>query len=122
VYRRPLAIDPPPHRISFLGSKAATVTVTIERRVSEMKFEKLPVEVVGIPKATVKPHKVDVTLTGPPETVRALRAEQVVPRADLSAQGIKIENQKHGSVTVKVTVDVANVEAQIQPPTVTVKW
>jgi hypothetical protein len=122
VYRRPIAIDAPPNRIDYIGSRSATVTVTIARRVSEAKFNRLPVEVVGIARATIKPRTVNVTVVGPPEVVRALRAEQVVPRADLAEMGIDTDAHKHGSMSVKVTVDVAHVEAEIQPPSVTVKW
>jgi YbbR domain-containing protein len=122
VYRRPIAIDAPPNRLSYLGAKSATVTVTIARRVTEAKFNRLEVEVVGMPRATTNPRHVNVTVVGPPEVVRALRAEQVVPRADLSQMGIDLEARKHGSVTTAVTVDVANAEVETQPPTVTVRW
>jgi hypothetical protein len=53
--------------------------------------------------------------------VRALRPEQVVPRADVSnVPNVDLKN--HGSASVKVTVDLARAEAEIQPPTVNVRW
>ena len=122
TYRRRLAMDAPPSRISFIGSQNVMVKVTIARRVSEAKFNRLPVEVVGVGMATTNPRTVNVTVIGSPEVVRALRAEQVVPRADLSQIEPKPNTRGHGSVTVKVTVDVANAEAEIQPPSVTVRW
>jgi YbbR domain-containing protein len=122
TYRRRLAIDPPPNRITYLVARSADAIVTIARRVTEAKFNGLPVEVVGIPRATTNPRTVNVTVVGPPEVVHALRAEQIVPRADLSALQLDAEARRHGSTTVKLTVDVAHAEAEIQPPSVTVRW
>jgi len=71
----------------------------------------------------VTPRTVDVTVVGPPEVVRALRPEQVVPRADLTrVPGLDVKNMKHGSATLKVVVDLAHAEAEVQPPSVNVKW
>jgi hypothetical protein len=117
VYRRPIAIDAPPPRVDYVGLDTIAVTVKIARRVSEAKFERIPVEVIGAPNAVTNPPHVVVTVVGPPEVVRALRAEQVVPRAAVESQ-----QQQHGSTVVPVTVDIANAETQVQPPTVTVKW
>jgi YbbR domain-containing protein len=123
TYRRRIAIDAPPNRVSYIGPQSGTVTVTIARRVSEAKFARRPVEVVGVPSAVTKPHTVDVTVVGPPEVVRALRAEQVVPSVDLAkAKGVDLAKQKHGSALVPVTVDISKVRAEIQPPAVNVKW
>ncbi|MEB2322925.1 MAG: CdaR family protein [Sorangiineae bacterium] len=123
VYRRRLAIDAPPSRVSYVGPHSATVTVTILRRTSEAKFARRPVEVTGVPNGITTPHAVDVTVIGPPEVVRALRADQVVPTVDLSkVPGIDLANQKHGSALVPVRVDIADADAEIQPPSVTVKW
>jgi YbbR domain-containing protein len=122
-YRRRLAIDAPPARVSYIGPQSAAVTVTIARRVIEVRFARRRVEAVGVAKALLSPREVDVTIIGPPEVVRALRAEQIVPRADLSeVQGLNLEEMRHGSVKVKVKVDLANAEAEVQPPSVTVKW
>jgi YbbR domain-containing protein len=122
TYRRPIAIDAPPNRITYLGAKSAMVEVSIARRVTEAKFNRLKVEVVGVPRGTSNPRTVNVTLIGPPEVVRALRAEQVVPRADVGKLGVNPETRLHGSMVVEVTVDVAHAQGEIQPPTVTVKW
>jgi len=122
AYRRRIALDAPPNRISYIGAQSATVTVSIARRVTEAKFNRLAVEVVGVPRATTNPHHVNVTVIGPPEVVRALRAEQVVPRADVSQMDLDPEARRHGSLTVGVTVDVAHAEVEVQPPTVTVRW
>ena len=123
VYRRRIAIDDPPSRVAYTDPQSATVTVSIARRVSEVKFAKRPVVVVGATQAVVSPREVDVTVTGPPEVVRALREEQIVPRANLvGVEGLDVKQERHGSASVKVSVDVANAETEIQPPSVTVKW
>ena len=121
TFRRPIAIDAPPNRVSYIGPRSATVTVTIARRLAEARFPKRTVEAVGVPNAVVTPRQVDVNVIGPPEVVRGLRAEQVVPRVDVG----KLEGfdpKGHGSASLKVTVDIEDAEAEVQPPTVTVKW
>jgi YbbR-like protein len=121
VYRRPIAIDAPPNRVSYIGPRSATVSVTIARRLAEARFPKRTVEVVGVPNAVVVPRQVDVSVIGAPEAVRSLRVDQVVPRVDLTkVPGLDLKG--HGSASVKVTVDMADAEAEVQPPTVTVKW
>lgn len=120
-HRRRIAIDAPPSRVRFIGPGSAAVVVTIARRLSEARFENRPVEVVGVNGATVAPRTVDVTVFGPPEIVRALKAEQVVPRADLTAIP-ELNLTRRGSTVVKLTVELAKAEAEIQPPGVTVRW
>ncbi len=123
VYRRRIAIDAPPARVTYLGAQSASVGVTIARRVIEVKFTKRPVEVVGLKGARPAPDSVDVTVTGPPEVVRALRAEQIRPIADLTKlEGIDLDPQRHGTASVPVQVELANASADIQPPAVTVRW
>jgi len=121
-YRRPIAIDAPPPRVRYVGLTNITVSVKIARRVSEAKFERLGVEVIGVTNGVANPRQVEVTVIGAPEVVRALRAEQIVPRADLAAAKVDPKKQAHGSAVVPVVVDVASAEAHVQPPSVTVKW
>lgn len=122
VYRRRIAIDSPPSRTSYIGPQSAMVTVTIARRVSEAKFAKRAVEVIGVPSGITRPRTVDVTLIGAPEVVRSLRAEQVVPTVDLGKANINLKEQPHGSLMLPVHVDIANAQAEVQPPQVDVKW
>ena len=88
AHKRRLSIDAPPTRVRYLGPAAATVTVTVARRVSERVFAERPVEVIGPAAGVVVPRTVEVTVIGPPEVVQALKPEQVVPRADLSQGSI----------------------------------
>jgi YbbR domain-containing protein len=123
AHRRRLALDGPPARVRYLGPPAATVSVTVARRLSEASFPGRPVELVGLAAGVVSPRQVDVTVVGPPEVVQALRAEQVVPRANVAAvQGLDLKEQNHGSAVVPITVELAGAEARVQPPSVTVKW
>lgn len=128
VYRRRVALDPPPDRVRFQGAhgtaaESANVTLTVTRRMSEMKFTSRPVSVVGVPVGFSTPASVDVTVVGPPEVVRSLRAEQIVPRADLSTlPGFNAKENKRGSRIIKLSVDLANADVEIQPPTVSVRW
>jgi hypothetical protein len=123
VHKRRLGIDAPPPRIKYLGPASATVSVTIARRLSEARFENRPVEVVGVTGGIATPRTVDVLVAGPPEVVRALRPDQIVPIADLTkVEGLDFKSVKHGSVQVEVSVPLWSAEAETQPPVVNVKW
>lgn len=121
THRRRIAIDAPPARVRFIGPTSAGVSVVIARRLSEAKFENRPVEVVGVVGATVVPRTVDVTVVGPPEIVRALKADQVIPRADLTAIP-ELNLTRHGTAVVKLSVELVKAEAEIQPPSVNVRF
>jgi hypothetical protein len=121
VHRRRVAMDAPPNRVSLSGPTSANVSVTIARRVSEIKFSNRPIEVVGVSGGYAVPRTADVTIIGPPEVVRALRAEQVVPRVQLPPEDGQ-KREKHGSLALKVSVDLAQADTEVQPPTVTVRW
>jgi len=123
VHKRRLGIDAPPQRVRYIGPQAATVSVTVARRVSEVRFENRPIEVVGVPGGSVAPRTVDVIVAGPPEIVRALRPDQIVPVADLTkVEGLDLKELKHGSASVRVTLPLSHADAELQPPIVNVKW
>jgi hypothetical protein len=98
---------------SHHAATSAAVSVVIARRLSEAKFENRPVEVVGVVGATVVPRTVDVTVVGPPEIVRALKADQVVPRADLTAIP-ELNLTRHGTAVVKLSVELVKAEAEFR--------
>jgi YbbR domain-containing protein len=123
VQRRRIALDAPPARVKWIGPSSVSVAVTVGRRLAEARFENRPVEVVGVTGAFTAPRTVDVSVFGPPEVVRALKADQVVPRADLkTVAGLDLKEQRHGSVVVKLAVELMHAEAEIQPPSVNVRW
>ena len=70
----------------------------------------------GQPKAKTQPAEVDVRLTCPPEIVRALRPEQVVPQVEVTSK------DPSGSESLPVEVSVDKCEAHVTPATVIVKW
>lgn len=122
VHQRLIELDAPRPRVSYLDPPRARVTVTVAKRVTEQKFARRPVEVIGVSNGRTVPKTVDVTVVGAPEIVKALREEQVVPKVDLGKEPGKLAEQPHGSATLRVTVELAGAEAEIQPPTVAVKW
>jgi hypothetical protein len=122
TWARRIAIEAPAQRVRVLGSPAATVAVEIVRRLSSRTFLGVEVQLIGPTRATALPSHVDITVTGPPEAVAALRADQVVPRADLSLSTTWDKDATHGTATVPVTVPLNAIESEVQPPSVTAKW
>ena len=114
-YQRQLLIDPPPPRVTY-DANIVKVTTQVMREVVERPFIKLPVIVVGPPKAKTLPAEVDVRLTCPPEVVRALRPEQVVPRVEETL------GTASGSESLPVIVQVDRCEAHVTPASVIVRW
>ncbi len=115
-YPRQLAFE----RLSpRLGLEPTRIIVTAEimREIAERPFAKLPVVVVGTPKAKTLPAEVDVRLVCPPDLLRGLRAEQVVPRVVLHAPVAK-----EGSESRPVEVRIDRCEAHVTPRDVVVRW
>lgn len=115
VYPRHLALDKPPGRVTF-DTGNVLVTTEITREEVERPFPKLGVVVVGQPKAKTQPAEVDVRLVCPPEILRALRPEQVVPRVEERSTAAT------GSESLPVIVEVDKCEAHVMPAAVIVRW
>jgi len=114
-YTRQLAIDRAPGRLTYDAS-SVSASVEIGREVFERLFTKVPVAVLGHASAKAQPAEVDVRLTCPPEIVRALRPEQIVPRAQTSASG------DHGSDVLPVELNIDQCEVHLTPSTVIARW
>ena len=114
-YARQLLIDTPPPRVTY-DANIVKVTTQIMREVVERPFIRLPVIVVGPGKAKTLPADVDVRLVCPPEVVRALRPEQVVPRVEEKMA------TPSGSESLPVIVQVDRCEAHVTPSSVIVRW
>jgi YbbR domain-containing protein len=114
-YQRTLAIERLSARL-LVEPKTVTVTTEIAREMMERSFDKLPVVVVGQPKGKTTPADVAVVLSCPPEIVRSLRPEQIVPRTEVTSK------EPAGSEEHPVTVALPGCEAKISPPNVIVKW
>ena len=115
LYPRPLAIEKPSPRLR-IDPTSVIVSAEIAREVSTAKFQKVPVVVVGPSKGTTLPPTVDVTLTCPPDVVRSLRQEQIVPEVDVDSK------ETTGSANRPVTLKIERCEASFQPPHVVARW
>jgi hypothetical protein len=114
-----LAIDRPPPRVEF-ETQIVSVKVEVAREELQRIFVKVPVQAVGVPRAVVSPNEVDVKVEGPPELVRSLRPEQVVPTVDLRSSGLTLTSP--GSGRLPVVIGLEGCRASVQPQMVVVRW
>ena len=115
LYPRQLAVERPP-RVEFIEPASVIVTAEIARELAERLFPKLPVVVVGPAKGKTTPGEVDVQLVCPPEVVRGLRPEQVVPRVEVTSK------EATGSQSLPVLVKLDRCEAYPRPKEVVARW
>ncbi|MGA3119314.1 MAG: CdaR family protein [Polyangiaceae bacterium] len=114
-YARRLALDRPPGRVSY-EIPSISANVEVAREVLERPFARVAVALVGRSGAKALPPLVDVRLVCPPEIVRALRPEEIVPR-------VQVENAPdHGSAVLPVQLTIEQCDVQITPPSVVVRW
>src|SRR5262249_5054254 len=118
-YDRSLPLDRPPARVQY---ESPTVMVRVEIGHEELRrdFAKVPVQVVGVPRGTVVPAEVTVRVEGPPDVVRSLAPEQVVPTIDLPSAGVT--TWQPGSANLPVMVELEGCRATVQPQTAVVRW
>ncbi|MBX3228786.1 MAG: YbbR-like domain-containing protein [Labilithrix sp.] len=115
LYPRPLAVEKPSPRLR-IDPTSVVVTAEIAREVSETEFKKLAVAVVGQPKAKTTPAEVNVRLVCPPEIVKSLHQDQIVPQVDVTSK------EPTGSESLPVGLHIERCEAHFTPPNVIVKW
>jgi hypothetical protein len=115
TYTRQLAIDRPHGRVAY-DAQSVSATVEVGREVAERLFPRMPLEVIGRAGARAHPADVDVRLTCPPEVVRALRVEQIVPRVQVTGAA------EHGSDAPSVQLSVDQCDAHVIPSNVVVRW
>lgn len=115
TYPRELALDGLSSRLR-VEPRRVVVTTEITRELAERPFAKLPVAVVGLAKSKVLPAEVDVRLVCPPEVLRGLRAEQVVPRVEI------VSKEAQGSEAHPVLVSLGDCQAHVTPSSVVVRW
>jgi hypothetical protein len=115
TYSRWLAIEPAKGKVSF-DEQRVKATVEVGREVVERQFQKVPVSVLGLPKAKAQPAEVDARIACPPEVVRALRPEQVLPRVQV------VSTAEHGSEAIGVQIAIDQCEVHVTPPSVIVRW
>jgi YbbR domain-containing protein len=118
-YERVLPLDRPPARVEF-ETQTVTVKVEIAREELQRIFVKVPVQLIGVARGTVTPTEVDVRVEGPPDLVRSLRTDQVVPTVDLHSAGVN--TQTSNSAKLPVMVELEGCRATVQPQNVVVRW
>jgi hypothetical protein len=114
-YTRQLAIERAPGRLVF-DATSVSAAVEIGREEVERAFTRVPIALLGRAGAKAQPAEVDVRLDGPPEVIRALRPEQLVPRVLVSSPA------EHGSDAVPVELTVDQCQVHLTPPNVIVRW
>jgi YbbR domain-containing protein len=114
-HTRTLRLDTAPGRVTY-EVPSVTVTLEIAREVSERPYTKVPIAITGQPHAKAQPPEVDVRLTCPPEILRGLRLEQIVPRVQVTSTADK------GSEALPVQLTVEGCEVHLTPSTVVVRW
>jgi YbbR domain-containing protein len=119
AHQRVLLIDHPPPHVSYDVANT-TVTVEITRKLMERIFRAVQVHVVGSPRANAFPQRVDVRVVGPPDIVKPLRQEQIVPRIDLKEIGANLAQPN--SLAIPLSFDIEGCKTFITPSTVVVKW
>src|SRR5258708_6290680 len=114
-YTRQLALDRATRRIVY---DALTVAASVEigREEVERPFTKISVAVLGKVNGKAQPSDIDVRLSCPPEIVRSLRPEQVVPRVQITSPA------EHGSDAFPVQLAIDQCEVHVTPPSVIVRW
>lgn len=117
THKRVLGLDLPPDGVIYdSGEVTAAVEITLEQRT--VSFAGLTVEVIGLPKAVVKPATVRVKVRGPVDLVRGIERDSLVPRVEVP----EADRSKPSSRLEKVIVDLPGVEVEIEPSEVLVKW
>jgi hypothetical protein len=114
-YVRQLPLDHAPGRFEF-DTEMVAITAEVAREIAERPFPRLKVNIVGNAKARATPPDVDVRLSCPPEVIRSLRPEQVLPLINVESK------DPQGSLSLPVSVKVDRCEAHIQPDHVVVRW
>jgi hypothetical protein len=114
-YTRQLAIDRAPGRLTY-DATSVSATIEIGRELVERLFARVPVAMLGHVAAKAQPAEVDVRLTCPPEVVRALRPEQIVPRVQATGPA------EHGSEALPVELAIDQCEVHLTPSTVISRW
>jgi hypothetical protein len=115
AYPRNLAVERANPRLT-VEPASVVVTAEIMREVAERVFPKLPVTIVGIPKGKTTPSEIDARLICPPDIVRSLRPEQIVPQVDV------VSKDAAGSVALPVHVRIDKCQVFTTPRDVVVRW
>ncbi len=114
-FTRQLAINRPVGRVVFEVSNVAA-TIEVARQVVERSFPRVPVALIGRTGVKAQPPEVDVRLACPPDIVRALRVEQIIPRVQVADAG------DHGAEALPVQLPVDQCDVHVTPTSIIVRW
>ena len=114
-YPRQLAIVKPGPRLR-VEPLSIIVTADVTRETAEVSFKKLPVAVIGPSHGHTLPPEVDVRLVCPPDIVRSLRPDQIVPTVEVTSK------EPTGSVSLPVVIRMDKCESYVTPREVVTKW
>jgi YbbR domain-containing protein len=115
TYPRNLAVERANPRLK-IEPTTVVVTAEITREVAERVFQKLPVVITGIAKGKSTPAEVDVRLVCPPDIVRSLRPEQIVPQVEVTSK------DPSGSASLPVQVRIDKCDAYTIPREIVARW
>ncbi len=114
-YPRQLAIVKPGPRLR-VEPLSIIVTADVTRETAEVSFKKLPVAVIGPSHGHTLPPEVYVRLVCPPDIVRSLRPDQIVPTVEVTSK------EPTGSVSLPVVIRMDKCESYVTPREVVTKW
>jgi hypothetical protein len=118
-YERTLQIDHPPSRVE-LDSPTTQIKIEIGREQLLRVFNKVPIQIVGAARGSVSPPDVEVRVEGPPDVVKALRADQIVPTVDVrSGPGAP---PAQPPARLPVVAEIERCRITLQPKVVVVRW
>lgn len=115
---RTMKLELPPQGVEY-SVTGVRATAEVVREKKTVPFKAVRVEVVGAPKATTRPETVTINIRGYNEIVDLVTTEHVVPRVHLPES---VDLTKPNSMMVPVVVDIPDVEVDILPKEVLVKW
>jgi len=116
---RPVALDRPPPFTKYEVT-SVVVTVRVVPKLETVEFDRIKVDVVGLPRARTRPTEVRVVVTGPPERVRSIKREAIVARTEPMKENAELPQS--GSAYLDVKVSLPDVTVQVDPPKVMVTW
>lgn len=114
-FTRLLALNRPVGRVTFDVPNVAA-TIDVARQMVERSFPRVPVALIGRTGVKAQPPEVDVRLACPPDVVRGLRAEQIIPRVQVS------DTADHGAEALPVQLPVDQCDVHMTPTTIIVRW
>jgi hypothetical protein len=118
-HTRNLKLDRPPEGVRY-DHADIMASIDVIRQLAEKEFEQVTVEVIGLPRSRTKPATVSIKITGTPDEVAKINADLIVPQVDPTKGDVDLSQP--GSANFTVVVNLPNVQVEVVPATVLVKW